>query len=446
MWFTDNEYPIDDIPQFIQMLDPREVLKKYRRKLKKSTLKLLTARQATKGKRSDVIWKLENLLSEEGLESDEIFTLIKGSVWNKFEGRRDEDKQLRRELSKIEAKRPALSKRSKPRNDEDSDDEEEEDEEAVVCMASVEPESVSWLWYPYIPQSKLTIIEGDPGLGKSFLTMALTKHISRGIKLPETKRGKKGKVLLMSMEDGIADTIRPRLDSVGADVSRVFAYKSVIIFDDDGIDDIDKALTKYKPKMLIVDPLVAYLGAGVDLHKANETREVMAKLGLLAEKHRCAIVCVRHLRKGGSDKSIYRGLGSIDFTAAARSVLLVGKDPHDPDKRAIAHIKCNIAATGPTILYELRANMKRPFKWAGVSDLTADDLLKSPKDGGGKSERELAQEFLSTVLETRPKRKKDLVREAEARGVSKSGLLKAKRSMDIQTEKKKGGEIWWSLV
>ena len=450
LWFTDNLYTIDDIPEMIEALDPLVVMKKYRTKLSKATRRLLTAKRATEGKRSDVIWRLENELAEQGLDRDEIFTLIKGSVWNKFRGRSDEDRQLRRELDKVEARRPDLVGK-------DDDNEDEYDEEprpkgkkkkkhksdgGLVRMSDVEPEDVEWLWWPYIPRGKLVMLEGDPGLGKSWLTLTLAMHVANKKRFPGTKKSIGGNVLLMSAEDGLGDTIRPRLDQVGANSKRIWASDIPISLDELGLAEIEDWLASKKFIMLVIDPLVAFIG-GVDMHKANETREVMAALGKLAEKYGTTILCVRHLRKGGADKSIYRGMGSIDFTAAARSVLLVCKHPEEPDYRAVAHIKCNLAPLGATLQFELAPGKDSPFSWQGTTDLDADDLLRVTKTAG-KSERTMAEEFLEKALEKGPRERESLYREGEARGVSKSMLIRMKKQMNIKVEKE-NGETFWSL-
>ena len=441
MWFTDNQYPLKDIPEFIPQGDPKVVLKKYGRKLPAKTRRLLLAKRATVGKRSDIIWRLENELSEAGLRSDEIYSLIKNSVWNKFAGRSDEDRQLRRELTKVE------ERKTTPNRGDDKKTKKKKKKRVsnspVVRMSDVEPESVNWLWYPYIPQSKLTIIEGDPGVGKSWITLSLATHLSRRRRFPGADKAVSGKVLLLSAEDGHADTIRPRLDQLRANPSKILAWKDYIVLDEIGLEEVEEQIERYRPKMVIIDPIVAYMGSGIDLHKANEVRELTAALAALAERQQTAILAVRHLRKGGADKSIYRGLGSIDMTAAARSVLMVGKDPNDPERRAMAHIKCNIAALGKTQLYSLHPSDSQPFRWRGESDLTSDEILAKPsKEQNRKGEEEQAREFLESRLEKGWRKREAVIREAEARSINKGTLLRVMKTMKIREEKRRGKKYW----
>jgi len=222
----------------------------------------------------------------------------------------------------------------------------------VTCLADVQPESVNFLWEPYIVRRKLNILEGDPSIGKTFLALQFATIVTRGSPWPNPRSGipdlynEPGNVLYMSAEDGLADTLRPRLDKMGADVSRFYALvgskdkeeklNGVTLAD---LDIIEQALQQVTPALVVIDPLQGYLGAKVDMHRANEVRPVLTGLAQLAEKYNAAVLCIRHLTKGATAKTMYQGMGSIDFTAAARSVILAGADPDNPDKRAIIQLK-----------------------------------------------------------------------------------------------------------
>src|SRR5205085_12252403 len=152
----------------------------------------------------------------------------------------------------------------------------------IVRMADVATEFVRWLWHPYIPLGKITILEGDPGLGKSWLTCAIAAAVSCGRGLPGTDSFEPGNVLMLSAEDGLADTLRPRLDAVGADVSRVFALAEPITFDTPGLIRLEAAIIEHKPSLVIIDPLFAFTGAKTDIHRANECRAISAPLAAIA--------------------------------------------------------------------------------------------------------------------------------------------------------------------
>ena len=308
---------------------------------------------------------------------------------------------------------------------------------AVLSMAAVEPEHVEPLWYPYIFRGKLTLMEGDPGLGKSWLALAVASDLSRGLQLPnDAPRSRCESTLLMTAEDGLGDTVRPRLDALGADLTRVKAVDQPLIFDDAGLQGIENALRAWKFDLVIVDPLVAYLSGSVDLHRANEVRQVMARLADLAQRYRCAVLCIRHLTKGTRSKSIYRGMGSIDLTAAARSVLLVGGHPEKG--RGLVHIKSNLAPLGPAIGYTLDGGK---FEWTGLSNLTAQDILADEAKEKPVTE---AEEFLTATLKDGPVPAREIFAQAEAEGIAEKTIRRAKSNLGVQSYKKglEGGWIW----
>jgi hypothetical protein len=309
-------------------------------------------------------------------------------------------------------------------------------------MADIAPEPVEWLWEPYIPKGKLTSIEGDPGVGKSWLTIALAAQISRGEKLPGGKQTTEpASVLLLTAEDGPADTIRPRLDAAGADVSRVHVIAGLLSLDTMGAAKLKGEIERLKPTLVIIDPIVAYLPERTDINSASAVRPVLARLAKVAEETSVAVAFVRHLAKGARDKAIYRGLGSIDFTAACRSVLMVGFDPNDAQKRVVAHGKSNLAAPGPSLAYTLKGGR---FAWAGRSSLSAEDLGGPPPDADQRSAREEAQEFLIQTLADGPKPALDVFADADRLRISRATLRRAKGDLGVVAEKTP--DHWeWSL-
>jgi len=319
---------------------------------------------------------------------------------------------------------------------------------SLVCMAEVVPETVSWLWLPYIPLGKLALLEGDPGIGKSWVSLAIATAVSLGKGLPGTEAIESASVVLASAEDRLGDTIRPRLDAMGADVSKIHAIRGALDFGSGGLTLLEGFIERVKPSLVIVDPLVAYIGAGVDIHRANETRAVMAKLADMAEKHGCAILAIRHLTKGGTLKPIYRGLGSIDLAAACRSVLMAGCDPDNPQKRGIVHIKSNLAPMGEAIGFELRGG---GFYWTGESDLTWQKILAAEDSGEGKSAVDEATEFLKDELADGLVDASQVWRDARDTGLSEKTIKRAKAKLGIitrrlgETGKRGGGKFTWEL-
>ena len=298
----------------------------------------------------------------------------------------------------------------------------------VVRIGDVDRVEVEWVWHPYIPRGKLTLLEGDPGQGKSWITLAIATALSLGHGLPgEDKSRSPGRVLIMTAEDGLGDTVRPRLDDMGADVDRIYASETVDSFDDEGLDLLAHRAHVLRPDLIIVDPLVAYIGARVDIHRANETREVLARLAAIADETRSAVIAVRHLNKSSGGKAIYRGLGSIDFVAAARSVLLVGQDPEDITRGAVVHTKSNLAPTGESLGYRL--SPQDGFAWTGPSSITADELLGT-SDGSGS-----VDEFLLAELAEGPRRSTEIFAAGLEQGHSRRTLHRAKKRLNIIAER-----------
>lgn len=303
----------------------------------------------------------------------------------------------------------------------------------IACMADVAAEVVRWLWYPYIALGKLTLLEGDPGLGKSWLTCALAAAVTHGRGLPGAEPFEPGNVLMLSAEDGLGDTLRPRLDAVGADVSRVYALAEPLTFDAPGLLRLETAILDYSPALVIVDPLFAFTGGKVDIHRANECRAISAPLAAIAERMGCALVAVRHLGKSrGGGHALNAGIGSIDFAAAARSVLLVGQDPDETTKRAIVQIKNNLAPHGEAVGYTLEAGQ---FFWTGASDLTAGRILSVAGDEEERGSMAEAVDFLRVALSDGGRDAKAIETEAKQAGVNPATLRRAKSKLGVRSHK-----------
>ena len=209
----------------------------------------------------------------------------------------------------------------------------------MLCYKDIEQTSVEWLWFPYIPFGKLTIIQGNPGEGKTYFAMMLTAACTNRKLFPNMEDIEPFNVIYQTAEDGMGDTIKPRLVEAGADLSRVMVIddsEEVLTLSD---DRIEKAVRQNHVRLVIIDPVQAFIGADVDMNRANEVRPVFRKLGMIAEKTSCAIVLIGHLNKSSGTQSTYRGLGSIDIMAAVRSLIFIGKVKKDPTTRVLIHEK-----------------------------------------------------------------------------------------------------------
>lgn len=324
----------------------------------------------------------------------------------------------------------------------------------VVELHTITPEKVNWLWFPRIPVGRLTMVDGDPGIGKSWFTLALAAAVSTGKPLPGQEYGTPASnVLLVGAEDGVADTIVPRLITLGADLTRIRAIEVTRESNGERAVDlgrdlplIEEELAKTKAKLLIIDPVQGHIGAGTDIHRANEVRGVLAPLAHMADVNKVAVLLVRHLRKASGDKALYRGLGSIDFAAAARSVLVVGADPEDETRRGVAHVKSSLARNAQTIAYRLDGE---GFQWLGEApDLSAERMLSnSTPDEENSSAVDEAVQFLNESLQDGPKPAKELLRDIKQVGISERTLYRAKSALNIVTKRvggtgKSGMWVW----
>mgnify|MGYP002801697458 FL=1 len=310
----------------------------------------------------------------------------------------------------------------------------------IISMDEVPVEEVEWLWYPYIPFGKLTIIHGDGGEGKTTLILQLAALLSRGEKLPcDSTEREPIKVIYQTAEDGLGDTIKPRLRAGNADCSQIKVIDeseaTLTILD----ERIEKAIVETGARALILDPVQAYIGAKVDMNRANEVRAILSQLGQIAGQYRCAIILVGHLNKAQGNKSNYRGLGSIDFQATARSVLIVGRLKDNPQIRVMVQDKSSLAPEGEPIAFEL--SKENGFRWLGHYDISVDDLLSGiPKEK--KSEQ--AENLILAYLSKGKYPQKKLVKKAQAIGISKRVLDEAKKALNVRSLKE-GSQWYWEL-
>ena len=311
----------------------------------------------------------------------------------------------------------------------------------LINMADVEATEVKWLWYPYIPYGKVTIIQGDPGEGKTTLILNLAALLSKGEKLPESEeKSEPINIIYQTAEDGLSDTVKPRLMAANAKHERI----TVI---DEGISELsftderlEQAIIETKAKMVILDPLQAYIGANVDMHRANEIRPVMKHLAEVAQKYECAVVLVGHLNKAMGMKSSYRGLGSIDIPASARSVLLVGRIKDNPTIRVMAQIKSSLAPEGEPIAFEL--NKETGFHFIGKYDISVDDLLNGTST---VSKLEQAENLLKDELaDGNTVQQKSIQQRAKLRNISERTLNQAKKNLGVKSIRREN--VWyWQL-
>ena len=306
----------------------------------------------------------------------------------------------------------------------------------MIKMSEIQSQEVAWLWFPFIPYGKLTIVQGDPGDGKATLVLNIAAKLSKGEGLDsEMKLTEPLNVIYQSAEDGLADTVKPRLEVAGANCENISvideSIKSLSMID----ERLEEAVIRTKAKLLILDTIQAYLGGGMDMNRANEARDMTKKL---AEKYQCAIVLVGHINKAAGNKAAYRGMGSIDFFAVARSVLLVGRVEGEANIRAVVQIKNNLAAFGHPKAFELSED---GFHWLGDYEITADEVLGGIAPKANKLEQ--AKRLLREVAETNnAMQSNEIFNLAEEQGISRRTLENAKKELSIRAKRINNSWYW----
>lgn len=301
----------------------------------------------------------------------------------------------------------------------------------LINMQDIEVEDIEWLIYPFIPYGKITIIQGDPGEGKTTLVLQIIARLTKGEAIINEKAKQPINVIYQTAEDGLGDTIKPRLLSADADCSKV-----LVIDDKDTpltMRDVrlEQAIVETKAKLVVLDPIQGFLGADVDMHRANKIRPVMKHIAELADKYKCAIILIGHMNKCSMGKSTYRGLGSIDFQAAARSVLIVGRIKDEPEIRVVCQTKSSLAPEAKSIAFRL--SKENGFEWIGEYDVTADDLLSGTAKG---TKKQAAIDFLEEFVLNGAKPQTEIMKLAKEKGFSEKTVRNAKDELKIKSMRK----------
>ena len=297
----------------------------------------------------------------------------------------------------------------------------------IIRMSDVELTPVEWLWKPYLPFGKLSVMQGNPGEGKTYFAMHLAAACTNGKLLPNMERMEPFNVIYQTAEDGLGDTVKPRLIEAGADLDRV------LVIDDSDVqltlsdERIEKAIIENNARLVIIDPIQAYLGADVDMNRANEVRPIFMRLGQVAQRTGCAILLIGHLNKAAGMQSLQRGLGSIDIAAAVRSVMFIGKLKHDPTMRILTHEKSSLAPPGASLAFSL--GDEGGFRWVGEYDITADEML-SGIEPQRETKTQQAKDLICTLLAGgKQVLSEDIDKAALERGIPGRTVRDAKREL-----------------
>ena len=316
----------------------------------------------------------------------------------------------------------------------------------IIKAADIECRPIEWLWYPFIPYGKVTVLQGDSGDGKSLMVLTLAAMLTRGLPMPFTDgEGQEPiNVIYQSSEDDADDTIVPRFLNAGGDPNRLLFInekKKFLTFSD---ERILAAMQQTKASLLILDPLSAYVGEGTQINSANAVRAQFRPLIEVAKDLGCAILIIHHQNKQQGQKAINRGSGSVDVIAAARSALLIGRSGKDaPDERILAQVKCNVGPTGNAVTFSVSDGK---VEWLNDDPKTADEVLGNvfAEMGRPDTQMQAAKDALSSVLADGPIPQQAVMAMMRGAGISESTAKKAKAQMGIVS--KKQGPMWfWAL-
>ncbi len=311
----------------------------------------------------------------------------------------------------------------------------------LVSLDTVKRQEVRWLWRGRIPRGRLTGLVGDPGIGKSWLALAIAAAVTTGEPLPgEADKREADNVLLLTAEDDLADTVRPRLEDIGADLSRVKVLTAVKGGSGgerfpqlpDDLVRLETELANGSYALVIIDPLNAYLGTSIDTHRDADLRSVLGALAALAQRTGVALLFILHLNKGQRDKAIYRAQGSIAYVAAARAVHLVGVNPDDERERALVCLKSNLGPKPTALAFEITDD---GFRWCGESTLTEADLLAPDQGARGPSALDRAKTFLQELLAEGPVEAEAVQAAAREAGIAEKTLQRAKDALGVISDR-----------
>ena len=318
----------------------------------------------------------------------------------------------------------------------------------ILTLGDVPAQTIGWLWKPWLPEGKLCLVDGDPGQGKSFVTLDIACRLSNGDPFPDGQRNSFGpqNSLLICCEDGLADTVVPRLQCMGADMTRIFGYQGHRV---DGIPMslpqlpgdlplIRRVIEHTRAKLVVIDPLMAFLGDSVNTVSDASVRQVLTPLAVLADQMRVTVLFVRHLNKTNGKNAVYRGGGSIGITAAMRSAMMIGRHPHDRDKRVMAMVKNNLAEEPRSLEFHLepRDTGGITVAWDGDTDLLANDLV-----GDSKGNAVTPRDWLQTIL-IEPMLAEAVLAQGKMAGYGERVLNNAKVSLDIVSRKRQNKWYW----
>lgn len=329
-------------------------------------------------------------------------------------------------------------------------------------MSDVEPVDVSWLWEPYVPLGMITLLEGHPGTGKTFLSLMLAASVADGLALPDefgqidlaTYRSP-ATCLYISHEDSLGATIRKRLDAIGVSeqgYNRIMAVRGwkrqgseIFPFTLDKIELLEHSIGRHQARLVIIDPITDFINAKVDIYRQNEVAPLLSEINRIAEKYQCAFLLVRHWTKGVGSGALGKGMGSVGFAQKARSILVVGQSPDDMDVKVVAHAKHNLSECGESQAFSLTNGI---FGWIGTSDISADELalyLPNGKKRQSQSQAKVdaAKKWLLATLKERDYESNSILLLGDQMGHSRRTLERARNELKNHIQTYQSERVWF---
>lgn len=458
LWKDGPTYTIEKLEKLVPQLssaktdqeldeDAANVYKRYEKIIPRKLRREITQGNPKVGKRSEVLWKMQNDLLELGLSREEVFTLIWSSPWNKFSAERlwaELDKALDQHFKKYTAKEIDEDTKWKP---------------LAKPISETEIENIDWVIPGFIANREMTIVEGDPGLGKSYFMQMVAGLLCDGKQIPcfPAYEVMGGTVAYFDTENTASTVTKSRLtDNRIENQNKYFQEEHQFSLDqEEKWEQVVDRLEALRPRLVVFDTINTYIGS-TDTYRSSETQQAMGRFKEIATRFNCSVVVLRHLTKGGSDKAIYRGQGSIAFAGAARVVATVSTLPDDEDLRVVSCTKNNISAFFPSFTFSIRGlpnkngrtNRSR-LEWGDVVDLTSDQIMSAPKNDDQATSKAKAADWLRETLRDGQIESGKLFRMGEARGFTQSAIKRAADKVGIQKDqvgRGNGKRSFWSLL